>query len=115
MTDNEPDRPVDFRPIDVVDAAREDRVVGRAMTRIRSAPHEDESTLIADVATLWRPGLAAAAVFALMSLGSLAMRTRPDATAGADTAIEAQILAWAQNGYVPTNGELLAAFHGSAR
>ena len=50
-----------------------------------------------------------------MSLGSLAMRTRPDATAGADTAIEAQILAWAQNGYVPTNGELLAAFHGSAR
>ena len=104
MSERDDDR-LDLSALGKDDPVQADRVVRAALQRI-AAPQP----MLADLAAWWRPGLAAAAVIGLLALGVALTRQRSEATAV--PALETRLLQWAESGYVPSNGELLAAVRG---
>ena len=104
MTDREADDGrVDLRGLDLgQDANREDAIVGAVMTRLSEKPQVPAAP--ADLLRLRRVLLAAAAVLAAIATATV-FRTRPAASTDV-------IASWTQSSHVPTNGELLAAYHG---
>lgn len=99
-------RVVDEPPI----SARADRVIASAMSRARwrGGPRED---VVAGLLVYARPVLAAAAVLLILVAGAL--RLEPERQSSASSA--SVLTNWAEAGHVPTNGELLMAFHGYER
>jgi hypothetical protein len=111
MTEQDDDARIDLSAIDPFEAGAgaglEDRVVSAAMLRVRAAPR----SAMDDLARLWRPGLAAAAVFTTLAIGSLFARSTPVA----NDSTEADVMQWVASEHVPSNGELLVAFNGYGR
>lgn len=104
MTEQDDDARIDLSAIAPLEAGLEDRVVNAAMLRVRAAPRG----AMDDLARLWRPGLAAAAVFTGLAIGSLLIRN----TAVATESPETDVMQWVATEHVPSNGELLVAFSG---
>ena len=115
MTDNQRGR-VDLRAIADGDAARAERMertISVALTRIAALPAPRYTT--ADVlARRGGPLGLAAAIVAAVAIG-IVLTKRSDAAAVVTTTEPvAAVAAWADALHVPTNGELLATFHGYA-
>jgi hypothetical protein len=108
MTEEDDGARIDFSAIAPREPGLEDRVVNAAMQRVRAALRSTMN----DLARLWRPGLAAAAVFTLLAVGSLLTMSSRVATDDAIDTPEAALIQWAANEHVPSNGELLVAFSG---
>lgn len=106
MTDRRAtDGRVDLRALDADrDAQREDAIMKTVMTGIALRPQRVVPSAPPDLLRLRRVLLAAAAVLAAIAAATV-LRTRP--TASTDV-----IAGWTQSSHVPTNGELLAAYHG---
>lgn len=104
MTEQDDDARIDLSAIDPFEAGLEDRVVSAAMLRVRAAPR----SAMDDLARLWRPGLAAAAVFTALAIGTLLTRNNEVA----NESPEADVMQWVASEHVPSNGELLVAFNG---
>ena len=96
------ERRLDFRSLDLApDRAREDAVIAATMGRL------PPSINVQPLLVLRRQMALAAAVLATIAAASvLVARTRPPV--GGD----ALLLGWTETGHVPTNGELLAVYHG---
>jgi hypothetical protein len=112
MTHFDDDEPIDLRALGAhPNPEQADRVIGSAMGRIRSADRATATpTVLADVATWWYPGLVAAALVFAMATGVALVWSSRNASAVSVAGIEGQLLDWARDGHVPTNGDLLAAF-----
>ena len=104
------DERIDLSALGGRDPLRADAVIAKAMIRI-GATSPMREPLVAELAGWWRPGLAAAAI--LFALGMVLARPRP--AAEDIVSAEARVLEWAESGYVPSNGELLATFRGDGR
>lgn len=102
---------IDLRVIDEPPiSGRADSVIASAISRARWRGGVPED-LAAGLLAYARPVLAAAAALLILAAGG--MRLAPARSASTSSA---SILAnWAEAGHVPTNGELLAAFHGYER
>ena len=108
MTD-QPERRLDLRSLDAAnDPARTDAIVGAVMSRVRDMPRDVILSEAKDLLLFRRYQrllLAVAAVLAAIATAAIARSSRsadsPDVIAD-----------WATSSHVPTNGELLAAFHG---
>jgi hypothetical protein len=103
MTDK-PEGRLDLRTLDAADnPGRTDAVVRHVISRIETsrAQRADELRLV----RYQRRMLAAAAVLAAVATAAV-VRSRGSAES-ADIIVD-----WATSSHVPTNGELLAAFHG---
>jgi hypothetical protein len=111
MTERDDDR-IDLTVLRGEDSAQADAVVQAAMMRIKARAPSPEP-LLADLAGWWRPGLAAAVL--LLALGLVLARQRTASESGVQASVEARVLDWAESGYVPSNGELLATFQGFSR
>lgn len=114
MTDDarDPDRGrIDLRVIDEPPiSAQADRLIANAMSRARwrGGPRED---VVAALLVYARPVLATVAAVLILAAGALRLAPHPSSSTSSAT-----ILAnWADVGHVPTNGELLMAFHGYER
>jgi hypothetical protein len=107
MTDSRSDdRRVDMRALELArDARAEDAMVAAVMTRLSRAPQPAGSATPVELLRLRRVLLAAAAVLAAIATTAVFKTRRPDASADV-------IAGWTQSSHVPTNGELLAAYHG---
>ena len=116
MSDERDHTPIDLSAIDLFpDPAREDRVVGRAMARIRASRSAAERRhLLGDVALLWRPARAAASVIATLAGIAISTTRRPQSDAPTEQ-VRSRLLEWTQSGHVPSNGELIATFSGVER
>ena len=116
MTDERDHTPIDLSAIDrFPDPTREDRVVGRAIARIRaSRPAVERRHLLGDVAALWRPTLAAASVIATLAGIAISTTRSPQGDAPPEQ-LRSRLLEWATSGHVPSNGELIATFAGVER
>jgi hypothetical protein len=104
MTDTQSDDGrLDLRALDAApDAAREDRVVAATLARLR--PRDDATLPL----LAWRRyAFLVAAVLAAIALVSLLAARPRDGASG-----EYQLADWLQTGHVPSNGELLAVYHG---
>ena len=116
MTDADDDDRLDLGAFGLAeDKAQADRVIAGAMSRIatteqQSSRNYDFVPWLDDVAQWWYPGLAAAAVIALVA-GATVANTPTPSDRVTDAHIESQLLDWARAGHVPTNGDLFAAFH----
>ena len=96
MTESREGR-IDLRSLDAArDPEREDAAVAAVMSRVRE---------LQQLLRYRRRMLAAAAVLAAIATGVIA--TSPSRTGSSDPIAE-----WATSSHVPTNGELLAVFHG---
>ena len=104
MTEQDDDARIDLSAIDPFEPGLEDRVVNAAMLRVRAAPR----STMDDIARLWRPGLAAAAVFTVLAIGSLLIPNNGVANESPET----DVRQWVASKHVPSNGELLVAFNG---
>jgi anti-sigma-K factor RskA len=116
VTDERHHTPIDLSAISLFpDPTREDRVVGRAMARIRaSRPAVERRHLLGDIAALWRPALAAASVIATVAGIAISTTGVPQGDAPAEQ-LRSRLLEWAESGHVPSNGELIATFGGTER
>lgn len=103
-----PEGRLDLRSLDAAhDAAREDAVAAAVMSRIGGVIPSDVRDLQL-FRRYRRRLLAAAAVLAAIATGAIAMSPRrASGSGGVDL-----IADWLTASHVPTNGELLAAFHG---
>lgn len=113
MTERDDGR-IDLTALGAEDPVQADAVVQAAMARIRAGAPQREP-LLADLAGWWRPGLAAAAAVLLFALGAVLARQRSGPETALPATVEARVLDWAESAYVPSNGELLAAFRGYSR
>ena len=115
MTDDQRGR-IDLRAIDDEGAARAElmeRTISGALTRIAALPTPRYTT--ADVlARRGGPLGLAAAVVAAVAIGIILADRSGGAVATTTSDPVAAVAAWADALYVPTNGELLATFHGYA-
>ena len=103
MTDK-PEGRLDLRSLDAAeDPARTDAIVGAVMSRVVVIPSEARNLLL--LRRYQRRLLAIAAVLAAIATAAIATSSR-----SADSGD--LIIDWATSSHVPTNGELLAAFHG---
>lgn len=110
MIDDEKGR-LDLRAIEP-DAAVEHRVVAAAMARIRATPQLPADD-VGDLARrAMRPVLVAAAVLIAAAAGVVLMVDSPGV---ADQQPDATVASWVEASHVPTNEELLLAFHGYSR
>jgi hypothetical protein len=107
MTDSRPDDGrVDLRGLELTpDAKREDAIVAGVMSRLSRAPRAAVVSAPIELLRLRRALLAAAAVLAAIAAASVLQTRRQDASTDV-------IAGWTQSSHVPTNGELLAAYHG---
>jgi hypothetical protein len=107
MTDRRPvDGRVDLRGLDLgQDARREDASVAAVMSRLSHAPQPVAEAAPVELLRLRRVLLVAAAVLAAIAATTVVRTRRPDASPDV-------IAGWTQSSHVPTNGELLAAYHG---
>ena len=110
---DEDDRRIDLSALEPPDPSRTDRVVRAAMARIEARALR--ASLLLEVATWWRPGLAAAAAAVLFAAGLLVLRSASSPEAAETASVEARVIDWAESGHVPTNEELLSAFQGYSR
>jgi hypothetical protein len=103
MTDK-PEGRLDLRSLDAAEEpARTDAIVEVVMSRIAVIPSEARDLRL--FRRYQRRLLAAAAVLAAIATAAIARSSR--SAGSADVITE-----WATSSHVPTNGELLAAFHG---
>ena len=105
MTDSQfaDDRRLDLSCIDArADPLREAAIIAATLRRL--APRPDD---VLPLLVLRRRVAVATAALAAMAAASVLM-TRSDAP----VAGEIVLLGWTQSGHVPTNGELLAVYHG---
>lgn len=112
MTDQtrDPGR-IDLRAIDEpADPNQAERVIAAVRSRKR-VPMSETADVLAGVAAWSRPILAAAAALLLAATATL-LRTRERAQDDQPVSV---VASWAESSYVPTNGELLAAFQGYGR
>ena len=94
---------LDLRALDAGrDQARDDAVVAATLARLS----RDAIDLVPLLALRRRITIAAAVLVAVAAGSMLVARTRPG-----DPGDEA-LVTWARTGHVPTNGELLAVYHG---
>lgn len=119
MTDPDRDDRIDLSALGIShDDGQMKRVVGGAMDRIRAmeprASSPEDTSILTEVARWWYPGLAAAALVAVVAgatvLSGNMRRGRYD-----DAQVAARLAEWARTGHVPDNGELFATFHGLDR
>lgn len=112
MTDPDRDDRTDLSSLGISrDDAQMTRVVGGAMDRIRAA---EPTSVLAGVARWWYPGLAAAALVAVVA-GATVVSTGSRRTGDDDAQVAARLDEWVRSGHVPDNGELFATFHGLDR
>lgn len=104
MTDTQSDEGrLDLRALDAApDGASEDRIVAATLARLR--PRDDAALPF----LAWRryAALVAAVLAAIALVSLLASRPRGGGSG------EYQLAYWLQTGHVPSNGELLAVYHG---
>ena len=110
MTDRDDER-IDLSALGGPAPLQEDSVVRGAMLRIRAVPTPEP--LLAALAAWWRPGLAAAIL--VFALGMFLALPRSGRGQSETALVEARLIEWALAGHVPSNGELLATFHGYSR
>ena len=105
MTDDHSrDGRLDLRALDAAtDSDRTDTIVAAALARISAKPRDD----LAELRRYRRALVAAAAVLLIAATASVLARPVP-----AVAPVEDPIAGWARSSHVPTNGELLAAYHG---
>ena len=115
MTDDQRGR-VDLRALDDGNAARAERMertISGALTRIAALPTPRYTT--ADVlARRGGPLGLAAAIVAAVAIGIILTSRSGEAVAATSPEPVAAVAAWVDALHVPTNGELLATFHGYA-
>jgi hypothetical protein len=111
MIDHDEGEPVDLSAFGQADASQHDRIIDRAMARVR-ATRQSRSSLIGDVGRWWYPAIAAAAV--LVAVAGTIIAIAPPPVGESALAIDGQLLEWASAGRVPTNGDLLASFRAIA-
>lgn len=109
------DERIDLTPIDPTAAPpRFDAIVGRIMSRAAGtlAERRQAGTALAQIAHWWRPTLAAAAVLAVVALGTLALADTP-AGAGTESGIAeavgvpSSLAPWVRVEESPTTAELV--------
>ena len=112
---------VDLSPLDSRrDGLLADRVIGGAMARIgaarlRRTRTDTPTAMLTEVASWWRPGLAAAVLVAVASGTAVVVLPVVRSEVSVGDAVETQLLDWARSGHIPTNGDLLSTFSGMAR
>jgi hypothetical protein len=108
MTDARRPDDVDLRALDAsADAARTDAVIATVMKRIRAEGRAPATYQARELMPPSRFLLACAAVVAAIATMSILAMSRARRPEAADVVVQ-----WTQSGHVPTNWELLAAYHG---